>query len=214
MCTGAEIAGLALAAGGSVLQYSAADDAEKNQQRIISQADEQTKRLNQQKQLITQNFTDKTFNPATRDKNYEDAATKREGSLVDALLKANEGNGGGEVSNATEGTLSSDYTRARGTATANATEDILKRAKLMARNSAGSLLYNDESLKGGQLSSDIAGVDSRINGVNRSTTNRLAMAGNKGSLVGGLMTGFAPAASGYMNGKAGEFDAAMQLMNG
>jgi hypothetical protein len=214
MCTGVEIAGLALAAGGSVLQANAADDAANNQQRIINQADEQTKKLNQQKQLITQDFADKTFNPATRDQNYENAATKHEGSLVDALLKANEGNGGGEVSNATEGTLSSDYTRARGTATANATEDILKRAKLMARNSAGGLMYNDEALKGGQLSSDIAGVDSRINGVNRSTTNSLAMAGNKGSLIGGLMSGFAPSATGYINGKDNDWSSAMNAMNG
>lgn len=198
MCTGVgEVAAIALAVGGSVLQAKAADDAANKQQRIINQADEQTKNLNQQKQLITQDFADKTFNPATRDQNYENAATKHEGSLVDALLKANEGNGGGEVSNATEGTLSSDYTRARGTATANATEDILKRAKLMARNSAGGLMYNDEALKGGQLSSDIAGFDSRVNGVNRSANTSLAAAGNKGSLIGGILTGAAPMVGSY-----------------
>jgi multidrug efflux pump subunit AcrA (membrane-fusion protein) len=191
MCTGAEIAGLALAAGGGIMQASSADDAADKQQIIINQADEQTKKLNQQRQQITTDFADKTFNPATRDQSYEAAATKQEGSLVDALLKANAGSDG-EVTNATQGTLSDDYTRARGTATANATEDILKRAKLMARNGAGGLLYNQEALNGGQLSSDIAGVDSKVNSVNRSTNNNLATAGNKGSLIGGILSGASP----------------------
>ena len=193
----------ALAAGGTLLQAESASDAAKNQQRIINEAAEEAKKLDQQRQLITQNFTDKTFNPTTRNQNYESAATKQEDNLVEALLRANEGSGGGEVTNATQGTLSDDYTRARASATASSAEDILKRAKLMARNNAGGLLYNDEALKGGQLSSDIAGVNSKINRVNKSAENSLAMAGNKGSLIGGLMTGFAPiagpAAADYLN---------------
>jgi len=198
MCTGAEIAGLALSGIGTAVQMSSADDAAEKQQNIINQAAEATAKKDKQKAALIQNFAADTYNPADRAQGYENAATKQEGSLVDALLKANAGNNGGEVATATSGAVSSDYDRAKGAATAAATEDILKRARLMARNDASGLLYQDEALKGGELSSDVAGINSSINNINRDASVSLNGVKDKGSLVAGLLTGLAPAA-----GKAG-----------
>lgn len=214
MCTGAEIATLALAAGGTVLNTMAADDAAEQRQRIINQAAEEDARLSKQKADTIEKFAENTFNPEKREQRYEDAATKQETSLVDTLLKANAGNNGGEVTNATQGALSGDYARARGAATAAATEDILKRARLMARSNAANLMYNDETLKGGQLASDVAGIGSQSARNNRSASLQLGNVSNNGSLVGGLLTGFSGAAGNYLGGKQAEWNAALSAMGG
>jgi hypothetical protein len=193
MCTGFEIAALALAGGGAYLQSEAADDAADEQRKILNAADEQTKKLNKQKQDLTQKFAEETFNPANRDQKYEEAATKQEESLVDALLKASDGT----VAGAAEGNVSNDYIRGKAAASSSATEDILKRAKLMARQDAAGLMYNDEALKSGQLSSDLSAFDYAGNNVNRNAQNAFNQAANQGSLIGGLMTGISPLVGGY-----------------
>jgi hypothetical protein len=193
MCTGMEIAGLAAAVGGAYLQSEAADDAADEQRSIINQADEQTKKINKQKIETTQKFAEDTFNPANREQKYEDAATKSESSLVDALMKASDG----EVSQAAEGRLSNDYIRGKAAASADATTDILKRARLMGRQNANSLMYDEEALKGGQLSSDLAGLGYQANSVNRGASNDLNAAQNQGSLIGGLLSGAAPMIGSY-----------------
>ena len=186
MCTGAEIAGLALSGIGQMMNMSAADDAAEKQQSIINNAQDETDRLNTQKANTITKFATDTFNPTTRDQRYEQAATKGESSLADALLSANGGKEG-EVNQGAEGNLSSDYVRGKATATANATEDIIKRAKLMARNNAAGEMYNDESLMGGQLASDVLGINSAGQRVNSATRAQLSGVNDTGSLAGGLL---------------------------
>lgn len=196
MCTGMEIAGLAAAVGGTVMQQQAADDAANKQQSIINQAAEENTRLSKQKENTIQNFAESTFNPATRDQSYENSATKNESSLSDALLSANGGNEG-KVSQGAEGNLSNDYLRSKATATASATDDILNRARLMARNNAGGLMYGDESLKGGQLASDVLGINSAGTRSANATKTALSGVNNNGSLAGGLLTGISPLIANY-----------------
>lgn len=191
MCTGVEIAGLAMAAGGQLMQMNSANDAAEKQQRIINQAAEETSRLNTKKANTIQDFASNTYDPNTRNTNYENAATKNESSLVDALLSANDGKAS-EVAQGAEGKLSDDYTRAKAGATASATDDILKRARLMARNNAGSLMYGQEALKGGQLSSDIGLINGSIDRTNNSARTQLGGVDNNGSLAGGLLMGLSP----------------------
>lgn len=186
MCTGAEIIGLALSGGGLVMNQMSQNDAAEQQQKIINQAQQETERLNQKKSDTINNFAADTFNPATRDQRYEQAATKGESSLAEALLDANGGTEG-EIKQGAEGNLSSDYVRGKATATSNATEDILKRAKLMARTNAGSQMYEDESLKGGQLASDVLGINAKGTRTNNAARAGLAATQDNGSLAAGLL---------------------------
>lgn len=211
------ILSMALSGVGMIMQQQAADDAAERQQRIINQAAEEEERLNKQKADTIQSFAQKTYDPATRDQRYEDAATKQEQSLVDSLLKANASGEGGEVSNATQGALSSDYERARGAATAAATDDIMKRARLMARQGANSLMYSNEAMKSGQLASDLAGIGYASNRNNRYADQQLNGVRDQGSFAGGLLSGFAKDAGSLANGllKAkSEWDAGMNTMFG
>lgn len=204
---GGPLLSAALSGVGMLMQQNAADDAAKKQQDIINRAAEEEAKINKQKADTVQNFAADTFDPAKRDQRYEDAATKQETSLVDALIKAG-GDGKDNVAQAAEGNLSSDYARARATQTANAAEDIRKRAKLMARSAAGSLMYNDESLKGGQLASDLAGLGYDANRVKRSANTQLGGIQNDGSLAGGLLAGLGPTIGKYINGKEAEWNSA------
>lgn len=194
MCTGAEIAGLALAAGGTVMQQMSAADTADEQRRIINQAAEETAKKDVQKQNLITNHTADVYNATDRNQRYEDAATKQEGSLADALLSANGGNTG-EVTQEAQGNVSNDYMRNKAAATASASDDILKRIRLMARSGAAGLMYNDEQLKGGQLSSDVAGINSDIQRTNNAANTALGGVRNTGSLAGGLLTGLAPLAT-------------------
>lgn len=194
MCTGAEIAGLAMAVGGTLMQQSAAEDAADRQQSIINNAQAETSRLNEKKANTIQNFASKTFDPTARDAKYETAATKNESSLVDSLLSANKGTAS-EVAQGAEGKLSDDYTRAKAAATASATDDILTRARLMARNNAAGLMYGQEQLDGGQLSSDIGLINGSIQRTNNDARTQLSGVNNQGSLAGGLLAGLSGAVS-------------------
>lgn len=186
MCTGAEIVGLALSGGGLLMDQFSQNDAAEQQQKILNNAQAEQDRLNTRKENTITKFAADTFNPATRDQRYEEAATKNESSLADALLSANGGTEG-EIKQGAEGNLSDDYTRGKAASTANATEDIIKRAKLMSRNNAAGLMYNDESLKGGQLSSDVLGINAA--GSRNSSATRASLNGvdNSGSLAAGLL---------------------------
>jgi|SRR5215217_1647590 len=191
MCTGVEIAVIGAALGGTALQMKSADDAADNQKKIIRNAALETESKNKQKEALVQNFAADTFDPAARDQRYETAATEREGSLVDALTAANGGKEG-EINATSEGNISDEYTRRKAESTSLATKDILNRARLMARNSAGGLLYNQEQLDTGQLRSDVAGINSSIQRANGATNLALQNAQDRGSLVGGLLQAGAP----------------------
>lgn len=192
MCTGGEILAVGSALAGTYLQQQAADDAAKQQQKIINQGAEENSRLQAKKADTITNFAKDTFDPTTRDQSYEAAATKNESTLKDALLSAQGGEG--QVYQGTEGNLSGDYARSKAAATAGATQDIMKRAKLLARSNAGNLMYNDEALKGGTLASDILGINSAGSRNNSATQAGVGSVRNNGSVLGGLLVGGANAA--------------------
>lgn len=200
--TWAAVAAAVASAAGTAMQASEASSAAKRQQSIANAAAEEDARITQQKQIATNDFAQNTFDPVKRKDNFEQAAQDSETSLIDSLLKAQGGNTA-EVKTAAEGNLSADYTRAAGEATARANEDILKRARLMARTNAPGLLATEEMLKGGQLASDIAGLDSKSNLNNKYARLAIDRNQSKGSLAGGLLQGLGSmgmAAAGSMGG--------------
>jgi hypothetical protein len=195
------VAAIASAAGTAISQ-SEANAAAKKQQRIIENAAEEDARINQRKQLAVEDFTKDTFAPEKRQQVFEQTAADNETSLIDSLLKAQGGNTA-EVKTAAEGSLSSDYTRAAGEATAAAHDDILKRARLMARSNAPGIMFGNEALKGGQLASDLAGYDSKSSLNNKYAQLGVAKNQSRGSLAGGLLQGagsMGMAAAGQMGG--------------
>lgn len=194
------------------MNVQANEDAADRQQKIINNAAAETADKNNQKANIVETFAEDIYNPATRDQSYEQAATDNESSLVDALLRAN-GGSDGAIRKSAEGNLSSDYTRAKAASTALATEDILKRAKLMGRSNAAGNMFNNELLKRGQLNSDIAGINSSINRTNNAANAALSGVRNTGSLAGGLLTGLGSAGMNMMGTKQAEWESAMNAMN-
>lgn len=189
----AAVVSVVAGAAGTAVSMKSANDARNKQQAIARRAAEEADLLNNQREQLTQKFTKENFDPVQRDERFEQAAKTNETSLIDALTAAhNGGSTAGEVKSGAEGNLSSDYTRAAGAATASATEDMLKRARLMSRTNAPGLMYGEEALKGGQLASDIAGINSRINRTNSAANNAINGAADQGSLVGGLLVGAAP----------------------
>lgn len=187
------------ALAGTYLQQQAADDAVERQQKIINQAADENSRLQAKKADTITNFAKDTFDPTTRDQSYEAAATKNENVLKDALLSAQGGEG--QVYQGTDGNLSSDYTRGKASATAKATQDIMDRSRLLARSNAAGLMYNDEALKGGKLSSDIMGIDAEAERNNNAARAGVSSVRNKGSVLGGLLVAGAPAIGNYTNSK-------------
>lgn len=185
------------ALAGTYLQQQSANDAAEKQQKIINQGAEENLRLQAKKADTVTDFAKDTFDPTTRDQSYEAAATKNESTLKDALLSAQGGEG--EVYQGTEGNLSGDYARSKAAATAGATNDIMKRAKLLARSNAGSLMYNDEALKGGTLASDLMGINASSTRNNNATQAGVGSVRNNGSLLGGLLVAGAPALGNYTN---------------
>jgi len=188
----------AMSGAGTLMQMNAAEDAASKQQSIINQAAEETSRLNTKKADTINKFAADTFDPATRDQRYEQAAIKNESSLSDALLSANGGKEG-EVNQGAEGNLSNDYVRSKASATASATDDILKRARLMARNNATGLMYGDESLKGGKLASDVGLINGSMQRTNNAARTDLSGVRNNGSLAGGLLTGLSGSVGNILN---------------
>lgn len=184
----------ALSGVGMLLQNNAADDAAKKQQNIINQADEATKRKNQQKNKILQDFTQDTFNPMKRNQNYENSATKAETGLLDSLKSNNAGEVTGDVNSDVAGKLSSDYVTGRAKSTIGAADDIMARARLAARGGAGADMFSGEAMQGNQIQSDLSAIDSSINRINRGAQTDVNGVRSNGSLIGGLLTGGAGAA--------------------
>lgn len=200
--TWAAVAAAVASAAGTAIQASEASSAAKRQQNIVNAAAEEEAKITQKKQLATNDFAQNTFDPVKRRDSFELAAQDNETSLIDSLLKAQGGNTA-EVKTAAEGNLSADYTRAAGEATARANDDILRRARLMARTNAPGLLATEEMLKGGQLASDVAGLNSKSNLNNKYAQLGIVQNQSKGSLAGGLLQGLGSmgmAASGTMDG--------------
>ena len=188
----------AISAAGSAYSANESANVADKQQSIINNAAEENAKLSEKKANTIEDFAADTFDPQKRGQRQEQAITRQEDSLVDTLKRA-AGGKASEIEQAASGNLSSDYVRAKGEATSAAASDIMQRARLAARNAGSSLLFNDESLRGGQLSSDIAGINSSSNRNSRYAQNALGRVRDNGSLVGGLLQ-----ASG---GKAGSYAA-------
>lgn len=190
MCTGLEItAGQALAAAmsgaGMLMQQQAAEDTNNERQAILRAAQETESKLNEKKAATIEDFAQQTLNAPQRAARYEQAATTREGDLTKALQDA----AGGEVNANGYGKVSEDYTRAKADATASAADDIMKRARAAARTSAAGGMYDEESLLGGDLATNVAGITSTSKRNARYTNSALGGVNDSGSLVGGLLAG-------------------------
>lgn len=175
------------ALAGTYLQQQSASDAADQQRKIINAGAEENSRLQAKKADTITGFAENTFDPTAREQRYEEAATKNEGSLKDALLSASGGEG--KIYTGTEGNLSSDYGRAKAEATSKAGQDIMNRTKLLARSNATGLIYNDEGLKGGVLASDLMGLNAAGTRNNNATQAGVSSVSNKGSVLGGLLLG-------------------------
>lgn len=208
MCTGMEAAliGAAVSAAGTGMNFLSQQDAENKQKRLVAQAEEEQNRLSAQKANLTQNYATENFSPETRRQNLETAAKTNESSLVDSLLKA-QGGKTAEVKTAAEGALSDDYTRSAAKATADSADNVLKRARLMARTNAPGLLYNQDALRGGELSSELTGLDSKGRLIDRALSVDMARAQDRGSLAGGLLQGI----GGGIAGSGGFGDGGLSL---
>lgn len=187
------------ALAGTYLQQQAADDAAQQQQKIINQGAEENARLQTKKADAITGFAKETFDPTARNQAYEDAATKNESTLKDALLSAQGGEG--EIYQGSEGNLSGDYDRAKATSTAKAGQDIMNRSRLLARSNAAGLMYNNEAMKSSVLASDLMGIDSDAKRTWNATQAGAASVRNKGSVLGGLLVAGAPAIGNYTNSK-------------
>lgn len=199
MCTGLELtagqsllASAAMSGVGLLMQQQAAEEANNERQSILNAAQDAESKLNEKKAATIEDFTQQVMAAPQRTARYEKAATTREGELTKALQDA----GGGSVDSSGYGKVSEDYTRAKADATASAADDIMKRARASARTSAAGGMYDEESMLGGDLSSNVAGITSASNRNNRYTRSALGGVNDTGSLVGGLLSGLAPSVGG------------------
>lgn len=192
MCTGFELAALAASAAGTAISVDSANNAADRQQSIINSAADESSRLNEKKAGLVESYTKDIYDPTKRADKQEQAITRQESSLVDALEKA----GGGSIAD-TQGRVSEDYLRAKASSTAAGADDILRRARIAARNSGASLLFNDEATTGANLSSDIAGINSQDSRQRGYASNAVSAARDRGSLVGGLLQAGGAAAGSY-----------------
>lgn len=197
MCTGTEamLISAAMSGAGTIMQQQAAEDANNQRQAILNATEAENAKLNEQRANTVENFANTTYNPADRIARYENAATKQEASLAQALMDANGGKASGDVSSSAYGNLSSDFTRAKADATAKAADDIMKRARLSARTGAAGMMYDQEALMGGDMASEVAGIGSKMNRNDRYARTALSGVQDNGSLAGGLLQGLAPSAS-------------------
>jgi hypothetical protein len=202
MCTGGEALAVQalMAAGSAYAAKDSADSAANEQKKIIAQGEEENANINKAGNERVNQFAKDIFDPNARDKRYEEAATQREGSLssalTDAAPKAAVENAGGK--------LSSDFLNASAASSDAAMVDAQKRGKLLARTGAGGLLYGNEAMMGGDLQTDLAGLQqqSRRNGMY--TGQRVGNVRNQGSLAGGLLSGLGSAGMSYAGSKYGK----------
>lgn len=194
MGTGIEVWGPALlAAGGTAVQMRAANQAEQSQKRALLRGIEQESATQDKANDRTKSFVEDTFDPTTRNANYEAEAAKQEQNLGQ-LLAAQASQGQGGITPATAGAVSDTYTQKKAEATATAADRARTLTRLLARGSAGANLRGEEALTGADYSSDMLGLglESRLN---KGRTNAAyGMAGNSGNdlaLLGGLLSGSA-----------------------
>lgn len=176
---------MATAAGGTVMQQSAIEDANNQRQSILNAAADEQAKINDKKASTIEDFAQGTLTAPMRDQRYEAAATKQEGELSKALTEA-----GGKSGAGAEGKLSSDFDRAKAESTAAAADDIMKRARATSRINAGGLMYGQEALRGGDMASDVTGLTGKAGRYNRYAQNAVNGVADNGSLAGGLLTGF------------------------
>lgn len=198
MCTGLEIAALAATAGGTYLQSEAASDANNQRLMIARQAEEENQRINKAGEETVNDFAEKTFGAENRDERYEEAAQTRETSLAEALSSAR------TTPEQASGNVSSDYLQARQTSDMGAQAEAAKRAKLLARTGATSLMYGQEGMMGGQLSSDLAGLSDKSRRNSRYAQNAAGNV-NGDSLAGGLLAGLGGAGLSSAASKPGAY---------
>ncbi len=182
---------------GTKMSMDATESANNERQTILNAAAEEQAKINDKKASTIEDFAQGTLTAPARDQRYEAAAVKQEGELTKALTEA-----GGKSGAGSEGKLSNDFARAKAESTAAAAEDIMKRARATARTNAGGLLYGQESLLGGDMASDVAGLTSQAGRYNRYAENAVKGVADNGSLVGGLLTGAAPQIAGYRSAPA------------
>lgn len=190
MCTGAEtmLLSAAMTTAGTMMQQDAADDAAKKQQQILAQGEEENQKINKAGEESVNEFAEKTFGAESRDQRYEDVASQREKTLADSLLEASAG-----ASNGATGNVSSDFLGGQRTAQADSAAEGARRAKLLARTGAGGLMYGQESMMGGNLASDLAGLAQKSRRNANYTQNAAGAVRNDGSLAGGLLSGLGAA---------------------
>lgn len=198
MCTGLEIAALAATAGGTYIQSEAASDANNQRLMIARQAEEENQRINKAGEETVNDFAEKTFGAENRDERYEEAAQTRETSLAEALSSAR------TTPEQASGNVSSDYLQARQTSDMGAQAEAAKRAKLLARTGATSLMYGQEGMMGGQLSSDLAGLSDKSRRNSRYAQNAAGNV-NGDSLAGGLLAGLGGAGLSSAASKPGAY---------
>jgi hypothetical protein len=191
----------ALSGVGMYMQQQNQDAVARKEQRILNQGAEEDARLSKAKSQDIANFANDNFEIGNRDQNYENVATKNETSLVDALNKANDTSGNSQASTA-QGKVSSDYLKSKTDANARSSADILKRAHLMSRANANGLLYGQDAMAGNQLNANTAGYEGASSRNRGYTNTKLGAIDRSGSLIGGLMQGFAPVAGGLSLGSA------------
>lgn len=191
----------ALSGAGMLLNQNAAQDAEDKQRRILREAEEATRKKNAQKNTLLESFTKDTYSPETRLQNYEDTATKTETKLADSVKSENTGSNGVPVT--AQGRLSDDYMRANANAGVRSMDDILERARLMARAGAGGNMFVNEGMKTNELNSQIGILDSAGRRITNDAVTRANGVTNNGSMAGGLLMGAAPAVNNIKFGWGG-----------
>lgn len=205
MCTGVEAAPIIIAALGTGASYMAAEQADKERKQALIQGIEQDEKIQDKANLATQDYVQETFDPTKRQENYETAAGDTERALGQLLSKQSD-LGQGDVSAATSGAVSADYTRAKAKSAADAATKARSTAKLLSRGGALGNLFGNEAMTGADYASDMLGfgADSRMNS---SLTNaRYGQAGGAGrdlALLGGLLSGASTAYGGQQKPAGG-----------
>lgn len=189
---------------GTGASISAQQEAAQDKKRTLLQGIEGEEKIQKQSNQLTDEYVKDTFDPTTRNANYETRATDREKALGD-LLATQSASGQGGVNAAATGALSDSYTKAKASATATSADKARNLSRLLARSSASGNLLGQEALAGADYSSDMMGLNQQSQLNSRLTNSRYGAAGNSGSslaLLGGLLSGAGSLAGSY-GGKVG-----------
>ena len=161
MCTGVEYALLAASLAGTATSIYSQQEAAKERADILgANAEESLAKTDQMADLTKEHVSD-TYGAQGRAKNYQQAVDSSNSSLADVLSDA-ASLGKDKVSASTTGALSEDYTAGRSAASDAAASKAKKTASLMAKANGLSNLFNTESDKNADYSSDMLGITSSI----------------------------------------------------